>query len=206
MAVLSLWGAGQIINHAWNELRTVRARCSRPSRRNRNADARPRPSRRRRRSMIALDRLALLVVSFGLRPILTPFALARSRPSPVRARINSRSNSATPLARSTSSARARSWCRPMYHDAVFDVGGSLRRLPVDVIEDRFKIGEHRKSIAKPQSPCLAKTARTWSSVAKLAAGGGGFREIERASPCRLRSRPPGIPRKATRVRADDLRA
>jgi hypothetical protein len=36
-------------------------------------------------------------VSFGLRPIFTPFALARSRPSPVRALINSRSNSASPL-------------------------------------------------------------------------------------------------------------
>src|ERR1700719_961776 len=35
-------------------------------------------------------------VSFGGRPIFTPFALARSRPSPVRARINSRSNSASP--------------------------------------------------------------------------------------------------------------
>jgi hypothetical protein len=35
-------------------------------------------------------------VSFGLRPIFTPRALARSRPSPVRARISSRSNSARP--------------------------------------------------------------------------------------------------------------
>jgi hypothetical protein len=33
-------------------------------------------------------------VIFGLRPIFTPRALARSRPSPVRARISSRSNSA----------------------------------------------------------------------------------------------------------------
>jgi hypothetical protein len=30
-------------------------------------------------------------VSFGLRPIITPFATARAQPSPVRARINSRS-------------------------------------------------------------------------------------------------------------------
>ena len=35
-------------------------------------------------------------VSFGLRPIFTPRAFARSRPSPVRARIRSRSNSASP--------------------------------------------------------------------------------------------------------------
>jgi hypothetical protein len=34
-------------------------------------------------------------VSLGHRPIFTPFALARARPSPVRARINSRSNSAS---------------------------------------------------------------------------------------------------------------
>ena len=36
MAVLSLWGAGQIINHAWNELRTGEGKSSRPSRRNRH--------------------------------------------------------------------------------------------------------------------------------------------------------------------------
>ena len=43
------------------------------------------------------DGLALLVaVSFGGRPMWTPRALARSRPSPVRARISSRSNSASP--------------------------------------------------------------------------------------------------------------
>jgi hypothetical protein len=35
-------------------------------------------------------------VSFGLRPRLLPAALARARPSPVRVRINSRSNSARP--------------------------------------------------------------------------------------------------------------
>ena len=35
-------------------------------------------------------------VSFGLRPITTPRALARSLPSPVRLLINSRSNSARP--------------------------------------------------------------------------------------------------------------
>ena len=33
-------------------------------------------------------------VSFGLQPRLMPFSLARARPSPVRIRINSRSNSA----------------------------------------------------------------------------------------------------------------
>jgi hypothetical protein len=44
------------------------------------------------------ERLALLVIGELrlLRPILTPSALARSRPSSVRARINSRSNSARP--------------------------------------------------------------------------------------------------------------
>ena len=35
-------------------------------------------------------------VSFGLRPSFTPLATARARPSPVLARINSRSNSASP--------------------------------------------------------------------------------------------------------------
>ena len=35
-------------------------------------------------------------VSFGLRPIITPLALARPLPSLVRLRINSRSNSASP--------------------------------------------------------------------------------------------------------------
>jgi hypothetical protein len=35
-------------------------------------------------------------VSFGLRPRITPLAFARSRPSPVRVRISSRSNSANP--------------------------------------------------------------------------------------------------------------
>jgi len=35
-------------------------------------------------------------VSFGLRPRMTPLAFARSRPSPVRVRISSRSNSANP--------------------------------------------------------------------------------------------------------------
>jgi hypothetical protein len=45
----------------------------------------------------ALDRLLLLMMGERrLAPILTPFATARSRPSPVRARINSRSNSASP--------------------------------------------------------------------------------------------------------------
>ena len=36
------------------------------------------------------------MVRVGLRPSRTPFATARLRPSPVRARINSRSNSASP--------------------------------------------------------------------------------------------------------------
>src|SRR3954447_14465094 len=36
------------------------------------------------------------MVSFGLRPRITPLAFARSRPSPVRVLINSRSNSARP--------------------------------------------------------------------------------------------------------------
>ena len=35
-------------------------------------------------------------MSVGLRPSQTPFATARARPSPVRAQINSRSNSARP--------------------------------------------------------------------------------------------------------------
>jgi len=44
------------------------------------------------------NRFALLMVSvsFGLRPSLTPRAIARSRPSAVRARINPFSNSASP--------------------------------------------------------------------------------------------------------------
>jgi len=45
----------------------------------------------------ALDGLApLMGVSLNFGPIFTPRALARSLPSPVRARINSRSNSASP--------------------------------------------------------------------------------------------------------------
>jgi hypothetical protein len=40
--------------------------------------------------------LLLVQGSFGLRPIFTPRALARSRPSPVRTRMRSRSNSASP--------------------------------------------------------------------------------------------------------------
>ena len=54
--------------------------------------------RERLLAMIATpDRFALLVGGeLGRRPIFTPRALARSRPSPVRARINSRSNSASP--------------------------------------------------------------------------------------------------------------
>ena len=49
---------------------------------------------------------AVVRVSFGLRPITTPRDLAPARPSPVRLRINSRSNSAKPPARSASSGRA----------------------------------------------------------------------------------------------------
>ena len=44
------------------------------------------------------------VVNFGFLPIWTPRALARSRPSPVRDRISSRSNSAV-----SSRCRRRAW-------------------------------------------------------------------------------------------------
>jgi hypothetical protein len=44
----------------------------------------------------AIASLRWCPVSFGLRPKITPLAFARARPSPVRVRISSRSNSARP--------------------------------------------------------------------------------------------------------------
>src|SRR5690348_10889295 len=61
-----------------------------------------------------------------------------------------------------------------YFDAGVHTSDTLRRLCGDVIEDVTEIGERRDGIAKLHRPCLARTARTCSSVANSPRAAAAF--------------------------------